>query len=108
MPTKAAGKELKGHPERVQIDYTAPAPNNQEEDYNMNDRAKIMTGIIARLNELNEDQLRSVYIFSLQKDATGKRSEADKLRMGIIERIYKTSSIRKLRLTFTFAAKLEG
>lgn len=105
MSTKATGKELKGHPERVQVDYTAPAPNNQEEDNNMNDRAKITTGIIDRLNGLNEDQLRSVYVFSLQKDATDKRSEADKLRMGIIEQLYKTDSIRKLRLVSTFAAK---
>lgn len=74
----------------------------------MNDRAKIMTGIIDRLNGLNEEQLRSVYVFSLQKDATYKRSEADKLRIAILEQIYKTSSIRKLCLTFTFAAELEG
>ena len=38
----------------------------------MNDRAKVTTGIIDRLNGLNEDQLRSVYVFSLQKDATDK------------------------------------
>ena len=30
MPTKATGKELKGHPERVQLNYTAPAPPSQE------------------------------------------------------------------------------
>lgn len=74
----------------------------------MNDRAKIATGIIDRLNGLNEDQLRSVYVFSLQKDATDKRNEADKLRMGIIEQLYKTDSIRKLRLVSMFAVKMEG
>ena len=74
----------------------------------MNDRAKITTGIIDRLNGLNVDQLRSVYIFSLQKDATDKRSEVDKLRMGIIEQLYKTDSIRKLRFMSMFAAKQEG
>lgn len=74
----------------------------------MNDRAKITTGIIDRLNGLNVDQLRSVYIFSLQKDATDKRSEVDKLRMGIIEQLYKTDSIRKLRFMSMFAAKQDG
>ena len=74
----------------------------------MNDRAKIMTGIIDRLNGLNEEQLRSVYVFSLQKDAADNRSEADKLRMDIIEQIYKTGNIKKLRLVFTFAVILEG
>ena len=74
----------------------------------MNDRAKITTGSIDRLNGLNEDQLRSVYVFSLQKEATDKRSEADKLRMGIIEQLYKTDSIKKLRLVSVCAAKPEG
>lgn len=34
----------------------------------MDDRAKLMAGIIERLYGLDESQLKSVYIFALQKD----------------------------------------
>lgn len=40
MPTKATGKELITHPERVQIDYTAPAPPSQEKRNFVNTESK--------------------------------------------------------------------
>ena len=54
---------------------------------------------------LGENDTTQTVTFVVRKDATDKRSEADKLRMGIIEQLYKTDSIRKLRLVSTFAAK---